>query len=570
MRSMRRTGRTVAAVGLCAGLAVGLSALPASAAPGTGDGTTTNLLYSVNGGPWSDTVSAERGDTVTARLFYDTTKETTVTGASLTTQIPEGFTYVPGSTRNVLAPGSNVSTGAVSSETKVAAVADSVWSGDTLEVSPSAGFNGESNASQSGVLRNGVKRYLNRVNCAYSRVNAGTTDFFAQTISGTANDAFFGAGTSASNTAATAADCGPGNAFAPSPNNTGVVVLDLLGNRYVNLHHCSFVRSVGGQPDFYSQTVPTVANAIFRAGTNASNAADTAADCGPGNEFAPNPANSGALALDLVGSRYVNLHHCSYVRTAGGTTDFFSQTISGTANDSFYAAGTNASNTADTAADCGPGGTGAAMYAFNPGNSGALALDLLDSARGQGFVEFAFTSDVPEPAQCGETVTEPELVSSRQGVLNGAGTGTPSSSASVTLAEYVDEGEPCPLPVELVDDAASTVVDGPTEIDIAGNDTIPDGSTGFTVDATSAQGGSVVDNGDGTVTYTPAAGFVGTDSFTYRVTGPDGVERSATVTVTVTEDDEPAVPMVAGGFAAAGLLGLAGVGAARLRTRRQD
>ena len=67
----------------------------------------------------------------------------------------------------------------------------------------------------------------------------------------------------------------------------------------------------------------------------------------------------------------------------------------------------------------------------------------------------------------------------------------------------------------------------------------------------------------------PAAGFVGTDTFTYRVTGPDGVERSATVTVTVTVDDEPAVSMVAGGFAAAGLLGLGGVGAARLRTRRQ-
>ncbi|WP_454729833.1 Ig-like domain-containing protein [Cellulosimicrobium protaetiae] len=548
-----------------------MSALPASAAPGTGDGTTTNLLYSVNGGAWSETVTAQRGDTVTARLFYDTTKDSTVTGASLTTQIPDGFTYVPGSTRNVLAPGSDVATGAVSSETKAAAVADSVWSGDQLQVSPSAGFNGESNASQSGVLRNGVKRYLNRMNCAYARVNAGTTDFFAQTISGTANDAFFRAGTAVSNTAAASADCAPGNAFASSPNNTGVVVLDLLGNRYVNLHQCSFVRSVDGQPDFYSQTVPGIANAaFFRAGTNASSTADTAADCGPGNEFAPNPPNSGALALDLVGSRYVNLHHCSYVRTADGTTDFFSQTVSGTANDSFYAAGTNVSNTADTAADCGPGGTGAAMYTFNAANSGALALDTLDTARGQGFVEFAFTSEVPGPAQCGETVTEPELVSNRQGALSGTGTGNPVSSASVTLAEYVDEGEVCQVPVELVDDAASTVVDGAAQIDVTGNDTIPAGSSAVSVDATSAQGGSVVDNGDGTVTYTPAAGFVGTDTFTYRVTGPDGVERSATVTVTVTEDDEPAVPMVAGGFAAAGLLGLAGAGAARLRTRRQD
>jgi hypothetical protein len=531
------------------------------AAPGTGDGTQANLLYSVNGGAWSDSVTAQRGDTVTARLFYDTTKDTTVSGASLTTQVPDGFTYVPGSTRNVLAPGSNVAAGVVGAETKAAAVADSVWSGDQLQVSPSAGFNGESNASQSGVLRNGVKRYLNKVNCAYARVNAGTTDFFSQTISGTSNDAFFRAGTDVSNTPATAADCGPGSAFLPSPNNTGVVVLDLLGNRYANLHHCSFVRSVDGQPDYYSQTVPTIGNAaFFRAGTNASNIADTAADCGPGNEFVPNPNNSGALALDLVGNRYLNLHHCSYVRTTAVSTDYFSQTVSGTTNDAFYATGTKVSGTADTAVDCGPGGTGTGMYVFNPGNSGVLALDLLDTGRGQGFVEFAFTSQVPEPAQCGETVTEPEVVSTRQGVLNGAGTGTPSSSAGVTLAGYVDEGEPCPLAVELVDDSASTVVGVSSTIDVTGNDTIPDGSTGFVVDASSAQGGTVVDNGDGTVTYMPPAGFVGTDSFTYRVTGPDGVEHEATVTVTVTED-EPGIPLVAPGAAAfAGLLGLGGLG----------
>ncbi|WP_454729831.1 Ig-like domain-containing protein [Cellulosimicrobium protaetiae] len=107
----------------------------------------------------------------------------------------------------------------------------------------------------------------------------------------------------------------------------------------------------------------------------------------------------------------------------------------------------------------------------------------------------------------------------------------------------------------LVDDAASTVVGAPAEIDVLGNDELPDGSTGFVLDTTSAQGGTVVDNGDGTVTYTPAPGFVGTDTFAYRVTGPDGVEVSATVTVTVTEEAPPPVPMVAGGLAAAGLAG---------------
>ncbi|WP_432698375.1 VCBS domain-containing protein [Marinobacterium sp. YM272] len=53
-----------------------------------------------------------------------------------------------------------------------------------------------------------------------------------------------------------------------------------------------------------------------------------------------------------------------------------------------------------------------------------------------------------------------------------------------------------------------------------------------TVDTTSAHGGAVIDNGDGTFSYTPPANFTGMDSFTYTVT--DGVnETSATVRVSV-------------------------------------
>ena len=37
-------------------------------------------------------------------------------------------------------------------------------------------------------------------------------------------------------------------------------------------------------------------------------------------------------------------------------------------------------------------------------------------------------------------------------------------------------------------------------------------------DAVSANGGAVVNNADGTLTYTPALNFTGVDSFTYTVT----------------------------------------------------
>jgi len=233
--TLRRGARGLAVLGLCAGLVLSGS-MAAQAAPGTGDGTTANLLYSVNGGPWSDTVTAQRGDTVTARLFYDTTKESTVEGASLSSQIPDGFTYVPGSTRNVLAPGSNVSTGAVGAETKAAAVADSVWSGDTLTVSPSAGFNGESNASQAGVLRNGVKRYLNLHECTYM-LDDGTRWVTNTGVTGPA----YTAGTNASNVADTSEDCSAGTSAWPlRAVESGVLAVDLLGNRFLNLHECSY------------------------------------------------------------------------------------------------------------------------------------------------------------------------------------------------------------------------------------------------------------------------------------------------------------------------------------------
>src|SRR5207237_7604360 len=40
-------------------------------------------------------------------------------------------------------------------------------------------------------------------------------------------------------------------------------------------------------------------------------------------------------------------------------------------------------------------------------------------------------------------------------------------------------------------------------------------------------------NGDNSITYTPATGFNGTDTFTYTVTDSEGATSSATVTVTV-------------------------------------
>jgi uncharacterized repeat protein (TIGR01451 family) len=65
----------------------------------------------------------------------------------------------------------------------------------------------------------------------------------------------------------------------------------------------------------------------------------------------------------------------------------------------------------------------------------------------------------------------------------------------------------------------------------------PCSSAGLTASGpnTSAQGGNVSVNGDGSFSYNPPAGFEGTDSFSYTVTDASGKTDTATATFTVSE-----------------------------------
>jgi hypothetical protein len=83
-------------------------------------------------------------------------------------------------------------------------------------------------------------------------------------------------------------------------------------------------------------------------------------------------------------------------------------------------------------------------------------------------------------------------------------------------------------------DSATTTVDTPVTVDVLANDSDPDGDSLSVSNLSDPPNGSVVNNGDGTVTYTPDAGFVGEDSFTYEACDPDGLCDQATVTITIT------------------------------------
>jgi Bacterial Ig domain len=76
----------------------------------------------------------------------------------------------------------------------------------------------------------------------------------------------------------------------------------------------------------------------------------------------------------------------------------------------------------------------------------------------------------------------------------------------------------------------------PVTVNVLANDSDPDGDPLEVVGVTQGANGEVALNDDGTVTYTPAEGFDGTDSFTYTVDDDHGGQATGTVTVTVLPD----------------------------------
>jgi hypothetical protein len=88
------------------------------------------------------------------------------------------------------------------------------------------------------------------------------------------------------------------------------------------------------------------------------------------------------------------------------------------------------------------------------------------------------------------------------------------------------------LPVALGDNA-TTPVNTPVVITVKSNDTYLGGSLGLPAAITSPSNGIVVTNGNGTMTYTPNANFVGIDSYSYRVCDALNPAKCATAVVTI-------------------------------------
>jgi ribosomal protein L27 len=107
--------------------------------------------------------------------------------------------------------------------------------------------------------------------------------------------------------------------------------------------------------------------------------------------------------------------------------------------------------------------------------------------------------------------------------------------------------EPVNDPPVPKDDDATTDEDTPVAISVLANDIDVDGDE-LTVDAKQPDAGSVTVKKDGTVKYSPAPDFAGTDAFTYSVS--DGTAKPVEAAVTVTVNPVNDSPVAQGDDAA--------------------
>lgn len=169
------------------------------------------------------------------------------------------------------------------------------------------------------------------------------------------------------------------------------------------------------------------------------------------------------------------------------------------------------------------------------------------------------TGELTIHATSSDLLSPPALTAEGFGLLDSAGdlvvsgllvpppTLTVSSSAGGSDTELVTvipaPGPAGNIPPTALDDTAVTTQDQPVTFSVVANDVDPDGTLdlGSITIVTQAANGTAMtfqEEPDGTVTYTPNAGFTGSDSFTYTVDDDQGATSNvATVQVTVNAPD---------------------------------
>lgn len=404
--------------------------------------TSSTLLYSVDGGQtWTSSVTVAPEQTVQVRQWFNNNGTSALPGTAVRTSLPNGVSLVPGTTEVCLDPSTSNPQAPVGSEALCEASDEpSTWSGDDLEISPSAGFYGESPSSTSGYLQIGRKRYFNLRQCAYfNRFNNAGSWLTTITPDPSSND--IGAVTNASNAAATGNDCGPG----ADATASGHQALPLLGRRYVNLHQCTYRNGNGA---YFSAVNPNQRNGTgLDARSSTGNVPAAAPDCGPApSGWTLRSDLSGFRALDLQTDRYLKLQSCQYRSTSD--TMWFGAFVPNAFDGAAMDANVRTSGVTTSALDCGAPSAGFNLSSASP--SDHHPIDILDTTRGSGYVAYSVTAPaVPSAAACAAGPVETEALVQR-GEL-GAGGSVQASSGTLTV-DFSNTEAPCDqVGVPLVD-----------------------------------------------------------------------------------------------------------------------
>ena len=134
------------------------------------------------------------------------------------------------------------------------------------------------------------------------------------------------------------------------------------------------------------------------------------------------------------------------------------------------------------------------------------------------------------------TLTVTSATTATDGFYNigiAAANGSYSANGSVTyvVENPVTETNNAPL---ASNDSATTEEGTSVNIAVLNNDSDPDGDS-LTVTSVSGVNGSAQVNSNGSITFTPASGFSGTETFSYSISDGKGGSDSANVSVTVNE-----------------------------------
>ncbi|MDG2136723.1 MAG: retention module-containing protein, partial [Luminiphilus sp.] len=114
-----------------------------------------------------------------------------------------------------------------------------------------------------------------------------------------------------------------------------------------------------------------------------------------------------------------------------------------------------------------------------------------------------------------------------------------------TATVTVSVGSPPPLAnlaPDAVNDAVTTAFESAIDINVLANDSDPENDPLSIISNTQPSNGTVAINPDGSLTYSPNAGFSGSDVFEYTISDGQGGEDTATVTVSVGSPPPPPPP----------------------------